>query len=250
MVATHKKYRMPKESIYFPVHVGREGKEDLGYVGDNTGENISLKNKNYCELTGMYWTYKNIECDYIGLCHYRRYFTKANILKRQLNKKSKFDILLSEDDIKCLLNSADIILPKKRNYYIETIKTHYDNAHNSNDLIKVKEIVLNKYPEYKASFEKVMNGKKIYLFNMFIMKKDDYDAYCKWLFDILFELEKQIDISKYDQYQSRVFGFLSERLFNIWIEKQNFKIKELPVINMEKVNWFEKIKKFLNRKFK
>ena len=74
LVATHKKYWMPKDDIYFPIHVGREGKADLGYIGDNTGDNISAKNANYCELTGLYWAWKNLKCDYIGLCHYRRYF--------------------------------------------------------------------------------------------------------------------------------------------------------------------------------
>ncbi|MCS4465828.1 DUF4422 domain-containing protein [Clostridium botulinum] len=68
LVATHKKYSMPKESMYLPIHVGCEGKKDLGYIGDNTGDNISLRNSNYCELTGLYWAWKNLKCDYIGLC--------------------------------------------------------------------------------------------------------------------------------------------------------------------------------------
>ena len=67
LVATHKKYDMPSEDIYLPIHVGREGKEDLGYQGDNQGENISLKNSNYCELTGLYWAWKNLQWDFRGL---------------------------------------------------------------------------------------------------------------------------------------------------------------------------------------
>ncbi len=94
-----------------------------------------------------------------------------------------------------------------------------------------------------------MGGKKLYLYNMFIMKKKDFDEYCKWLFDILFKLESQIDISNYDNYQSRIFGFLSERLFNVWIKKHNLKIKEIPVINMEGINWWNKGINFLKRKF-
>ena len=73
LVATHKAYWMPEDDVYMPVHVGREGKQDLGFNGDNTGDNISLKNANYCELTGLYWAWKNLQCDYIGLCHYRRF---------------------------------------------------------------------------------------------------------------------------------------------------------------------------------
>ncbi len=91
LVATHKKYDMPSEDIYLPIHVGREGKEDLGYQGDNQGENISLKNSNYCELTGLYWAWKNLQCDVIGLSHYRRYFTdksKFEVAKNKNNKKA------------------------------------------------------------------------------------------------------------------------------------------------------------------
>lgn len=74
LVAVHKHYWMPKDSIYLPIQVGREGKEDLGFQGDNTGDNISAKNETFCELTGLYWAWKNLAADYIGLVHYRRYF--------------------------------------------------------------------------------------------------------------------------------------------------------------------------------
>ena len=72
IVATHKKYWMPSDDIYLPVHVGKKGKTDLGYQGDDTGDNISDKNTNYCELTGLYWAWKNLKADYKGLAHYRR----------------------------------------------------------------------------------------------------------------------------------------------------------------------------------
>ena len=78
LVTTHKKYEMPKESYYLPIHVGRDGKESIGYIGDNTGDNISLKNPYYCELTGVYWAWKNLEADYVGLVHYRRQFKGKN----------------------------------------------------------------------------------------------------------------------------------------------------------------------------
>ena len=91
LVATHKKYDMPSEDIYLPIHVGREGKEDLGYQGDNQGENISLKNSNYCELTGLYWAWKNLQCDVIGLSHYRRYFTDKSKFEVAKNKNNKIN---------------------------------------------------------------------------------------------------------------------------------------------------------------
>ena len=248
-VATHKKYRMPEEKMYIPLHVGREGKEDLGYIGDNTGDNISLKNPNYCELTGLYWAYKNINCEYIGLSHYRRYFTCKSLTRRLSAKDDKFSLILNKYEALDLLKSADIILPRKRNYYIETIRSHYKNAHHIDDLNKVEEIIKEYHKDYIDSFNEVMDGKKLYLYNMFIMKKSDFDDYCQWLFDILFRLEKEVDLRNYDAYQSRIFGFLSERLFNVWLKKHNLKVKEIPVINIEGINWWEKGINFLKRKF-
>lgn len=250
LVATHKKYKMPEENMYIPLHVGREGKQDLGYIGDNTGENISIKNPNYCELTGLYWAYKNLKCEYIGLCHYRRYFTMNNIFKRVIQTNNNLDLILTKSQVEELLSKYNVILPKKRNYYIETIESHYKNAHHIEDLKKVEKIIETDYPEYMDSFKSVMNGRTLHLYNMFIMKKDDFDKYCEWLFHILLKLEENVDISSYDNYQKRIYGFLSERLFNVWIAKQGFNIKELPILNMEKVEWVKKIKNFLKRKFK
>ena len=250
LVATHKKYDMPSEDIYLPIHVGREGKEDLGYQGDNQGENISLKNSNYCELTGLYWAWKNLQCDVIGLSHYRRYFTDKSKFEVAKNKNNKMDLILNKQDIEKILKNADIIVPKKRNYYIETIYSHYKNAHHIKDLDETRNIIEELYPEYLENFDRVMNGKTIHLYNMFVMKKELFDEYCEWLFNILFELEKRVDISDYDAYQSRIFGFISERLFNVWILQKHMLSREIDVINIESIEGMPKIINFMKRKFK
>lgn len=250
LVATHKKYDMPSESIYLPIHVGREGKQELGYQGDNQGDNISLKNSNYCELTGLYWAWKNLNCEIIGLSHYRRYFTNKNKLQIFMNKENKMDLILNEDEIKAILNKVDIIVPKKRNYYIETIYSHYKNAHHIKDLDETRNIIEELCPEYLESFDSVMEGKTLHLYNMFVMKKELFDEYCEWMFSILFELEKRVDISEYDAYQSRIFGFISERLFNVWILKNEISKKNINVVNIEGINWPSKIINFLKRKCK
>ena len=112
IVATHKKYNMPKDNMYLPVHVGRQGKDDIGYQGDNEGENISEKNPFYCELTGLYWAWKNLNADYIGLAHYRRNF----VYKKG---KNKFECIASKEYMNKKLDEADVILPMKRKLYIE-----------------------------------------------------------------------------------------------------------------------------------
>lgn len=246
VVATHKAYWMPKDDVYLPLHVGREGKQNLGFIGDNTGDNISYKNANYCELTGIYWAWKNLHCDYIGLCHYRRYFAHRH---HGSSLEAKKAAIFQRADYEKLLNLYDVILPQKRNYYIETVRSQYEHAHNKRDLDEVEKIIAEHYPEYSKAFTKVMGRRKLHILNMFVMKKELFDEYCAWLFDILFELEKRIDVSSYNQYEARVFGFLSERLFNVWLEKQQLRKIEVNVINLEPVEWLAKIINFLRRKF-
>ena len=115
LVATHKPYWMPEDKVYVPIHMGSEGKTDIGFIGDNTGENISNKNANYCELTGLYWAWKNLQADYIGLCHYRRYFANKH---HGNSLASKQKAILSKKDYEALLKDYECILPGKRNYYI------------------------------------------------------------------------------------------------------------------------------------
>lgn len=237
---------MPDDDVYLPIHVGKEGKADLGFIGDNTGDNISSKNANYCELTGLYWAWKNLKCEYIGLCHYRRYFGQK---PKDSSLKAKKQAIFKREDYEKLLGKCDVILPKKRNYYIESVRSHYEHAHKKSDLDEVEKIIQEKYPEYSNAFKVVMGRTKLHILNMFVMKKDLFDEYCQWLFDIEFELEKRIDISNYDAYNARIYGFLSERLFNVWLEKQGLKVCEVAVINLEPVDWSKKIIDFLKRKF-
>lgn len=243
IVATHKEYRMPQDKIYVPVHVGRaiSGVELPDFIGDNTGENISSKNKNYCELTGLYWAWKNLEAEYIGISHYRRHFAMNR-------KKDKWLRISDGNYISGILNNYDVILPKKRNYFIETTYQQYIHAHNKQDLDKTEEILEEFYPQYIPAYKKVMEDRKGHRFNMMIMKKDLFDGYCQWLFDVLFKLEERLDISQYSDNDKRVFGFVSERLLDVWMYTNNIKYTELPVVNMEKQNWLKKGTSFVKRK--
>lgn len=241
IVATHKKYKMPNDAMYLPVQVGAEGKETLGYVRDNEGENISHKNPNYCELTGLYWAWKNLDAEYLGLAHYRRHYTVAK-------HGNKWNRILMQEQLEPLLADNDIILPLKRNYFIETTYTQYVHAHHAADLDLTREILVEKYPMYVKYFDNCMKSTKGHKFNMFIMKWEYADQYCEWLFDVLFELEKRLDISAYSQNDARVFGFVSERLLDVWLDANHRTYKEIPVMFMEKQNWIVKGTAFLKRK--
>jgi len=249
LIAAHKKYDVPKEDCYLPLHVGCEGKNPIGFEGDNTGDNISNKNPQFCELTGIYWAWKNLDCDYLGLVHYRRYFKGTSRFDYTDSKgKKKSAMILGEDDIASLLTDSDIIVPKARNYMIETIYSHYANTLNAKDLDLTREIILEKYPVDVLSFDNVVKAKKAHMFNMFIMKKEMSDEYCKWLFDILYELERRIDISDYTDFQKRLFGRVSEILLNVWIEKNDYKCKEVKVVNLEGEKIIKKAFAFLGAK--
>ena len=248
IVATHKPYRMPADSMYMPMHVGRalsdswQNTELSTYTGDDTCENISSKNKNYCELTALYWAWKNLDYDYLGLAHYRRYFKGSE-------EKDKWQSILAKESAQQLLAEYDVILPKKRNYFIETTYDQYVHAHNQQDLDKTLEIIKEFYPEYVPAWDKVMKSTSGHRFNMFIMKKEIMNSYLEWIFDILFKLENVLDISNYSVNDRRVFGFVSERLLDVWLITNNIRYTELPVINMENQNWPKKIFNFLKRKF-
>ena len=221
-VVTHKNITLELPNYYKIMGVGNNTiiNEDLH---DNTGDNISLKNKNYCELTALYWLWKNSTDLIIGLEHYRRMFLNDNINEIGL---------LKEEEIISILSNYDIIVPTLYNNKIRTVYQHYVADHNKRDIDLVQNIINNKYPEYNNSFNQVMNSKYEYGFNMLITRKEILDDYSQWLFDILFELESRIDISKYDEYQKRVYGFLSERLFNVWLKYKNYNIKENVIANI------------------
>lgn len=247
IVATHKKYQMPNDLMYLPVQVGAEGKEDLGYDKDNIGNNISTKNAYYCELTGLYWAWKNLGADYIGLSHYRRHFTCSKRIPRK--EEDKFKILLNREQVEKILETTDIILPKKRKYYIENLYDHYKHTMYIEPLDETRKIIEEQCPEYLKEFDKLHKRTSAHMFNMFIMKREYLDEYCTWLFDILFELEKRIDVTKYDAFHARFFGRVSELLLDVWINTNNLKYEEVKVIDMQGVNWIKKGWAFLMAKF-
>ena len=165
IIATHKKYWMPKDEMYLPLHVGAEGKFDasgkpldLGYTKDNTGENISEKNSYFCELTGLYWAWKNLDEDYIGLVHYRRYFS--------MHRRSSFENVLTYEELRPYLGRIRLFVPKKRNYFIETLYSHYEHTHYIEQLDLTRTIIKEKYPQYISAFDIVVNRKSAYMLSL------------------------------------------------------------------------------------
>lgn len=252
IVAAHKKYRMPLDNIYIPLHVGAEGKKAIGYQGDNTGDNISIMNPYFCELTGLYWMWKNLNADYLGLAHYRRHFCFRK--KGGADKEDrKWKSILNSKEAQMLCWQFDVIVPAKRYYIIETLYSHYAHTHYKEHLEKARDIIKEKYPQYLDSYDKTLTKTSGYMFNMFLMKADLLSEYCGFLFDVLFELDKAVDTSGYSSFQARYPGRIGEILFNVWLDKESqerkLKIKEIKCIHMERINWWNKGTAFLKAKF-
>ena len=215
---THKKFDVPKDPLYQPLHVGRAVAGDLGYPGDDTGENISARNCYYSELTGLYWIWKNChDVDYVGTCHYRRYLINE---REQVLTKAEYEKLLSR---------YDLITTKR----VQLNNSYYDGFcanHNKMALDVTGEVITELYPEYAESFYRLVNGNETYFGNMLVTSRTHFDAYAEWLFSIFFEVEKRIDLETgEDAYHKRVFGFISEFLLLVWVTVQGFSVCECKV---------------------
>ncbi len=237
---------------YVPIMAGKArliASSDI--PGDDIGDNISEKNNYYSELTGIYWVWKNTQQDIVGSVHYRRFLTqKDEPLPHRIKRlfyylvglqKKRFGLIytqniaffktriLTEEEILDLLQTHDLILPQRRKLKY-TVRTHYSRYHNPEDLELIESIINERCPEYLNALQQVLDGKRLFANNMFIMKRHDFDRCMAWLFDLLFEFERRIKLSDYQGYQERIMGFMAERLFNVWFAHENLRIKELPVV--------------------
>lgn len=253
LVACHKKTKTPFESVYLPIQVGAAGNDPIGFARDDNGDNISDKNPMYCELTGLYWAWKNLSCDYLGLVHYRRYFSAKS--KAYRKNRHPFDCILSEKQLRSLMDSYKIIVPSKRKYYIETLASHYAHTMDEHHLDYARRVISDLSPSYLRAFDRVLRQKHGYMFNMFFSSKVVVDEYCSWLFPLLEELEKVIDSKNMSEFEKRWPGRVSEILFNVWLEYsiqtgrlRRSDVKEISCIYVGKIDYPKKIASFINAK--
>ena len=265
-VAYHKNSELVKNDCLLPIQVGKACSDiDLDMQGDDTGDNISSKNFGYAELTAIYWLWKNSKADIKGLFHYRR-FLDLNVASEHWNEdiyeyplSDKFSsstflsqLNVSEENIKTLLNKYHILTRRKEDLHSwsnYSVREHYAAEHHGEHFEKALEIIKQDYPEYYASAEKLANGHTSYFTNVFIMKKEEFNEYCSWMFDILFKIEPTLNL--YDKTlapntkKARWAGFLGERLTAIYIQKQiddGQKVGEFPAVILTPNNdqkWYE-----------
>ena len=170
IIAAHKPYAFAHDDLYLPLQVGAAGNKDILDLGtiylkegrafgetimrDDMDENISEKNPYYCELTGLYWAWKNLkDAEVVGLVHYRRYFTAKSPFFRRGHEPLR--CILTYGELDNLLAQYDLLVPKKRIYAVETLYSHYAHTFDGHQLDETKRIVAALYPDYLDSLDRV-----------------------------------------------------------------------------------------------
>ncbi len=247
-VASHKAYRMPEGEIYLPLQVGAalHPDLDLGWQRDDEGDNISDKNGSYSELTGLYWLWKNCDADYKGLVHYRRLLGTNDSVRR--HAKDPYECLVQRDELLRLLSQKDIVVARRRNYYIESVYSHYSHTFDGAQFDAMHDILSETTPEYVSAWDALMRARGAHIYNMFVMPAALFDDYCGWMFDKVDRLAAKIGQMD-DPFQNRYPGRVSERLLDPWLQTRGLTYAELPVVNAEPVDWWAKGTGFLKAKF-
>ena len=201
------------------------------FINNDTATN-GLKGSFYSEIMSYLWINKNYNVkDYIGFCHYRKYWSFMNDVP----------------DMNEVFKEYDVVVAKPINLSV-TIYEQYKRCHNIEDFEIIGNIIHNKHPEYEKSFDAVKDGKILLPYNMFIMKRDDFKSYCEFMETILDEyidivgldIIKRIEDNKDKyiknfypnntvDYQYRIGGYLAERLTNVYIFNHFKKIKWFKV---------------------
>lgn len=236
-ICAHKEVPLPSHPYFLPIQAGAALHDAIpSYQPDSEGENISLKNPHFCELTCHYWAWKNLKgVDIIGLNHYRRFFDfqrkwpQFSADKRFVETKTFLEQDYYFPDLEKLLSKYDIILPVARHWRVSNTQ-QYAEYHIAKDWEMLRQIIKERSPQYIPAFEKTMDhSNKAVGYNMFITHWKHFEAYSEWLFDILFEVERRVPPID-DPVQSRIYGYMSERLINVFCEHHQLRIKHLPLI--------------------
>lgn len=249
-VITHKKFNYSLPQNYQTLLVGANKNQNPdNYLADNTGDNISNKNKSFCELTGLYWIWKNTSDEKVGLSHYRRYFSNYH-QRKQLDLAVLFRgkaTPVSTASLDQDLAHVDWIVSQPERSGDGTIGENFAKYHHAKDLEITRKVLKEKYPEFVTAFDQTLASERGSFYNMFYTSREQLNSYCDWLFDILFEVEKKVDISSYSDYQQRLFGFLSERLLNVYLRSKDLKVSYRAVYQTDTMSrsyaWHQFIKK-------
>ena len=240
-VSCHKPISCPASEVYLPVQLGAGKAAPIdGMQPDDQGENISDWNYSFSEMTAQYWAWKNLDADYIGLCHYRRYFCFDG-LSHQKNDHAQIEIpCLSQmsaseyriDDTELIVGAAtahDMVIPERWSVRgvptplgpQATIRDHMlaYGLMDASALDTLVEICRNRQPDYAPYVEAYLNGHVYQGYNCFIMKRALFDRMCAFEFDVLIPFHKQFDYANLTGTKKRIAGYLGEILISAFTLK-------------------------------
>lgn len=208
-VVAHKAFEMPEGESLVPIHVGKNLLD--GMIGDDTGDNISEKNPSYCEMTAHYWIWKNVrDCDYVGVCHYRRYF----------------GIDITDKNITEVMENNDVLLVEP-SWHIDSVYAYFAKFMGAENMTILWMVMKKLYPEYVETLENICDGVKFYPFNMLLCKKSMFDEYAEWMFSILGVCEKFVKPSPYTNGR-RALAYMAELLTGVYFIHRGLRIKSVP----------------------
>ncbi len=225
-IVSHKNVPLPKRVGYQPIQVGGAAEDFPGYIRDDTGDNISGKNANYCELTALYWIWKNVEAPFKGLVHYRRYFGRRVLSSRRGD-------ILSYERLCAMLRDRDIVLARPTVYHVNARQQLQMECCAPENFDRLRDAVARLSPATLPAFDAFFAGNRASQYNLMFCRGDLFDAYCAWVFPILFELEKGVDLTGESDYRKRLYGFLGERLLNVWAAYNRLRVACAPVVSTE-----------------
>lgn len=239
-VVTHKPdIKLDLPAGYQPILVGAYNKQNpQHFLSDDRGDNISELNPSFCELTALYSIWKHSNDDKVGLVHYRRFFSHYQNFSG-LYWSALFKGTPKPADLKVLdslLSNHDWILATPQIGGTGSLAEQFNHFHHAKDLQLTRKVIAKRHSDSLAAFDQVMNNNsQASFYNMFYTNKTELDQYCDWLFDILFHVQKEVDMTGYDTYQQRLYGFLAERLLNVWVYYRQAKVAHLTVYNTERM---------------
>ncbi len=162
------------------------------------------------------------------------------------------NLVLSKEQAERLLKKYDALVPAKRQYFIESLYSHYIHTMGVDHLVMARDIIAKSCPEYIPFVDEAYSQTWGYMFNMMILKKEYYDDYMSFIFPVLFELEKLIDTDDMSDFHKRLYGRVSEVLFNAWVlkaKKNGMRLREIAYMPLDKENWIKKGSAFLMARF-
>lgn len=251
-IVTHKDAKLSKlPPCYKIIHAGHaHAKNDFGYIGDDTGDNISRLNPFLDEVTALYWIWKNTNHTHAGFVHYRRFFTSNTKQKEYRPGEYIFNAknLLSELEILKILSEYDIIVHTERvsdrtQLELMVYSTKFP------ELVELSEKVVSKHltknqPDYLDAYDAVINGFVCFLYGIHITRRNILNAYCEWLFSFMLDATEELaakvkigdkKLEDAPHVYSRMMSFFSERMLTVWLKKNHLRIKTLPIMYRDDV---------------